>query len=48
MDIFQTDEILEIPVSEIQALFKDLIQVYDTLNEVLKEPESCEAVSWPR
>ena len=37
MDIFQTDEILEIPVSEIQALFKDLIQVYDTLNEVLKD-----------
>ncbi|MDD2835084.1 MAG: hypothetical protein PHY05_02945 [Methanothrix sp.] len=37
MDIFQTDEILEIPASELQALFKDLIQVYDTLNEVLKD-----------
>jgi len=37
MDFFQTDEILEIPVSELQALFTDLIQVYDTLNEVLKD-----------
>jgi ElaB/YqjD/DUF883 family membrane-anchored ribosome-binding protein len=37
MDFPQTEEILEIPVSELQALFKDLIQVYDTLNEVLKE-----------
>jgi hypothetical protein len=37
MDFFQKDEILEIPVSELQALFKDLIQVYDTLNEVLKD-----------
>jgi len=37
MDFFQTDEILEIPVSELQALFKDLIEVYDTLNEVLKD-----------
>ncbi len=37
MDIFQTDEILEIPASELQALFEDLIQVYDTLNEVLKD-----------
>ena len=37
MDIFQTEEILEIPVFELQALFTDLIQVYDTLNEVLKD-----------
>ena len=37
MDFFQTDEILEIPVSELQALFRDLIQVYDTLNEALKD-----------
>lgn len=37
MDISQTDEIIEIPVSEIQAFFKDLIQIYDTLNEVLKD-----------
>ena len=37
MDLFPKDDIVEIPVSELQALFKDLIQVYDTLNEVLKE-----------
>lgn len=37
MDIIQTDEILEIPVSELQALSRDLIQVYDTLNEILKD-----------
>jgi ElaB/YqjD/DUF883 family membrane-anchored ribosome-binding protein len=37
MDFIQTDEIIEIPVSELQALFKDLIEVYDTLNEVLKD-----------
>jgi ElaB/YqjD/DUF883 family membrane-anchored ribosome-binding protein len=37
MDFFQTDEVLEIPVSELQALFRDLIQVYDTLNEALKD-----------
>ncbi|HPT36668.1 MAG TPA: hypothetical protein PLZ44_00115 [Methanothrix sp.] len=37
MDFPQTEEIVEIPISELQALFEDLIQVYDTLNEVLKE-----------
>jgi hypothetical protein len=37
MDIFQTDEIVEIPLSELQALYEDLIQVYNTLNEALKE-----------
>jgi hypothetical protein len=37
MDILQTDEILEIPASELQALYEDLIQVYNTLNEALKE-----------
>jgi len=37
MGILQIDEILEIPVSELQALFTDLIQVYDTLNEILKD-----------
>jgi ElaB/YqjD/DUF883 family membrane-anchored ribosome-binding protein len=37
MDIFKADDIVEIPVSELQALFKDLIEVYDTLNEVLKD-----------
>jgi len=37
MDLMPTGEILEIPASELQAFFKDLIEVYDTLNEVLKE-----------
>ena len=37
MEKHQADEILEIPVSELQALFDDLIQVYDTLNGILKE-----------
>ena len=37
MNILQSGEILEIPVSELQALFKDLIEVYDTLNKVLKD-----------
>ena len=37
MDCLQSEEIIEIPVSELQALFEDMIQIYDTLNEVLKE-----------
>lgn len=37
MDSLQSEETIEIPVSELQAFFKDLIQVYDTLNEILKE-----------
>ena len=37
MEKHQADEILEIPVSELQALFDDLIQVYDTLNGILKD-----------
>ena len=37
MDSLQSEETIEIPVSELQALFEDMIQVYDTLNEVLKE-----------
>lgn len=31
------EEVVEIPVAELQAFYKDMIQVYDTLNEVLKE-----------
>jgi hypothetical protein len=31
------EEVVEIPVSELQAFYKDMIQVYDTLNEILKE-----------
>ena len=37
MGIFQTDEIVEIPLCELQGFFKDLIEVYNTLNEVLKD-----------
>lgn len=37
METHQSNEILEIPVSELQALFDDLIQVYNTLNGVLKD-----------
>lgn len=37
METHQSNEILEIPVSELQALFDDLIQVYNTLNETLKD-----------
>ena len=37
MDSLQSEETIEIPVSELQAFFEDMIQVYDTLNEVLKE-----------
>lgn len=31
------EETVEIPVSELQAFYEDLVQVYNTLNEVLKE-----------
>jgi len=37
MEAHQSNEMLEIPVSELQALFDDLIQVYNTLNETLKD-----------
>ena len=37
MDLVPKDDIVEIPVSELQGLFEDLIEVYDTLNEVLKD-----------
>jgi len=31
------DQVIEIPVRELQAFFDDLIQVYNNLNEVLRE-----------
>lgn len=31
------EEVVEIPITELQAFYLDMIQVYDTLNEVLKE-----------
>lgn len=31
------EEVIEIPVSELQAFYEDMVQVYNTLNEVLKE-----------
>ena len=37
MKTHQSNETLEIPVSELQALFDDLIQVYNTLNGILKD-----------
>ena len=37
MDTPQSEETIEIPVSELQAFFEDMIQVYNTLNEILKE-----------
>lgn len=37
MVLHNYEEIVEIPVSELQAFYEDLVQVYDTLNEVLKE-----------
>ena len=37
MNTPQSEETIEIPVSELQAFFEDMIQVYNTLNEVLKE-----------
>ena len=37
METHQSNEMLEIPVSELQALFDDLIQIYNTLNETLKD-----------
>ncbi len=37
METHQSNEMLEIPVSELQALFDDLIQVYNTLNGILKD-----------
>ena len=42
MDSLPSEEIIEIPVSELQAFFEDMIQVYNTLNEVLEETENSE------
>ena len=37
MNSLPSEETIEVPVSELQAFFEDMIQVYNTLNEVLKE-----------
>lgn len=31
------EEVVEIPVAELQAFYEDMVQVYNTLNEVLRE-----------
>jgi len=36
MDFSQADKVIEIPVSELQAFFDDLIQVYNNLTDVLR------------
>jgi ElaB/YqjD/DUF883 family membrane-anchored ribosome-binding protein len=33
----EVDQVIEIPVRELQAFFDDLIQIYNNLNEVLRE-----------
>jgi hypothetical protein len=37
MNFSQNEEIVEIPVSELQSLMKDMILIYDNLNGILKE-----------